>query len=241
MKVISGGQIGVDIAALRAGVATGIATGGWMPKGFRQLRHRDPWCTYTEQMSTGDIKQFKVMEIGDSGYVERTRRNVSEADLTIRIASDWTSYGEKCTLKAIQDFKKPHIDITVDWKGQLLGGVDEFELIEKLSDHLAGSKLQVSSSVNRSSVNTTREIVVVSDGIDILNVAGNAKESLEQPIQYFLELVFARWRAKKRYVVYHEGSDCVVVVKEDEYERMLNTESIDLMSFAEYSRWREKQ
>ena len=37
MKVISGGQTGVDQAALRAAKAAGIETGGWMPKGFRTL------------------------------------------------------------------------------------------------------------------------------------------------------------------------------------------------------------
>jgi hypothetical protein len=34
MKIISGGQSGADQAAWRAAKAFGIATGGWMPRGF---------------------------------------------------------------------------------------------------------------------------------------------------------------------------------------------------------------
>src|SRR3954453_21838055 len=33
-RVISGGQTGADLAGWRAARAAGIATGGWMPRGF---------------------------------------------------------------------------------------------------------------------------------------------------------------------------------------------------------------
>lgn len=34
IRIISGGQTGVDQAALRAAKRVGLPTGGWMPKGF---------------------------------------------------------------------------------------------------------------------------------------------------------------------------------------------------------------
>ena len=37
LKIISGRQTGVDIAALRAAKCMGLQTGGWMPMGFRTL------------------------------------------------------------------------------------------------------------------------------------------------------------------------------------------------------------
>ena len=42
-KIISGGQTGVDQAALRAAKACGIPTGGWAPKGWRTEDGPAPW------------------------------------------------------------------------------------------------------------------------------------------------------------------------------------------------------
>jgi len=36
---------------------------------------------------------------------------VRESDGTIRLAFDFTSRGEKCTLTAIKDYGKPYIDV----------------------------------------------------------------------------------------------------------------------------------
>jgi len=41
--VVSGGQTGVDQAALRAARASGIATGGWAPKGWATEAGPAPW------------------------------------------------------------------------------------------------------------------------------------------------------------------------------------------------------
>ena len=35
-KIVSGGQTGADQGGWRAAVACGLATGGWMPEGFRK-------------------------------------------------------------------------------------------------------------------------------------------------------------------------------------------------------------
>lgn len=102
MEVISGGQNGVDIAALRAAKAVGLKTGGFLPKGCKTLD--GPRYDY--------IEEYGMIET-ELDYKGRTWKNVEKADATIRIASDFKSAGEKCTFSAIKFFKKPYYDINI--------------------------------------------------------------------------------------------------------------------------------
>ena len=100
-KIISGGQTGADIAGLEIAKVMGLETGGTMPFGYKTLDGCRP-----EYKTLYGIKCHK-----SSSYVPRTRINVKESDATIRLAFDFTSRGEVCTLKAIHDYKKPYIDV----------------------------------------------------------------------------------------------------------------------------------
>jgi hypothetical protein len=71
-KVISGGQTGVDQAALRAGRACGIPTGGWAPNGWKTEDGPAPW-----------LANFGLQELTSADYPDRTRANVEGAGLTL--------------------------------------------------------------------------------------------------------------------------------------------------------------
>lgn len=79
LKVISGGQRGVDQAGWRAAVAAGLATGGTMPRTFR---------TETED-GTGDESHPEFAALYGAvahfsyRYPPRTRANVQDADQTV--------------------------------------------------------------------------------------------------------------------------------------------------------------
>jgi len=104
LKVISGGQTGVDQAALAAAKAAEIQTGGWMPYG---------WMTLDGIRE--DFKDlYSMHECQDEGYSPRTDLNVRDSDATIRIAKTFSSPGERCTLIAIHRHNKPYLDI--GWK-----------------------------------------------------------------------------------------------------------------------------
>jgi Circularly permutated YpsA SLOG family len=73
LKVISGGQTGVDRGALDAALALEVECGGWCPAG--------------RLAEDGTIpKRYPVMELPNSGYAERTARNVADSDGTLIIS-----------------------------------------------------------------------------------------------------------------------------------------------------------
>ena len=100
-KVISGGQTGVDVAALRAAKALGIETGGWMPQGFRTLA--GPRFDY--------MALYGMREHDRAGYASRTEANVRDSHGTLRVALKFASPGEKCTLRWIQTYGRPWQDV----------------------------------------------------------------------------------------------------------------------------------
>ena len=69
-QIISGGQTGVDRAALDVALDAGLPCGGWCPRGRRA--------------EDGPIvAQYPLMETDSPDYQMRTRRNVEDADATL--------------------------------------------------------------------------------------------------------------------------------------------------------------
>jgi hypothetical protein len=101
-RVISGGQTGADRAALVAAKAAGLATGGWMPKGFLAQDGCHPEFAAL----------YGVTEHASSRYPPRTALNVKESDATLRFATAWESPGEVLTLDLCRRYKKPRMDVT---------------------------------------------------------------------------------------------------------------------------------
>ena len=103
MKIISGGQTGADIAALITAKKFNLATGGWIPKGFKTLIGPKP--EYQEL--------YNLQEHSSASYPPRTFLNVKNSDATLRFAWDFNSSGEKCTLKAIFQYNKLYLDVNL--------------------------------------------------------------------------------------------------------------------------------
>jgi len=104
IQVISGGQSGADLGGLIAARACGLQTGGWMPKGFRTLEGPRP-----------DIAAiYGLHEHTSPNYPPRTRRNVQQADATLRFARHWNTPGERATRKFLHQYAKPYFDVNVD-------------------------------------------------------------------------------------------------------------------------------
>lgn len=104
LKIISGGQTGADIAALKAAKFCNFETGGNIPKNYRTLDGSKPEYAL----------EYNMIESHSFNYSVRTEENVKNSNGTIRFATNFQSAGERCTLKAIKWFNKPYLDIKVN-------------------------------------------------------------------------------------------------------------------------------
>ena len=81
VKVISGGQSGADRAALVAAKALGIGTGGWLPRGFCTRQGHD--ITLRDEYGLQEVPSRGPRISVARAFVERSMRNVDDADVTI--------------------------------------------------------------------------------------------------------------------------------------------------------------
>src|SRR5215472_15217202 len=101
LRVISGGQTGVDRGALDAALELGVPCGGWCPAG----RTAEDGVIPT---------RYPVTELAGAGYVERTRKNVEDSDGTLIITFGEASGGTARTIEFCQELGRPHLIVDVD-------------------------------------------------------------------------------------------------------------------------------
>jgi len=93
-KVISGGQTGVDRAALDAAMMLGIEVGGWCPRGRRAMDGMIP-------------AKFPLIETRGKSYQTRTKWNVRDSDATLIICRNEPAGGTALTMKYCEQLGKP--------------------------------------------------------------------------------------------------------------------------------------
>ena len=95
VKIISGGQTGVDRAALDVALKNGIDCGGRCPAGRLDEVGRIP-----------DLYPLRELEHG--GFTERTLQNVKDSDGTVIIYSAKLSGGTEQTVRFCVEHQRPH-------------------------------------------------------------------------------------------------------------------------------------
>ena len=100
IKIISGGQTGVDRAALDAAIELGFQYGGFCPKG--------------KLAEDGIIfDRYKLTELSSSQYLMRTFENVQASDGTLIIHAETVSGGTMKTKDFCQMINKPFFEINL--------------------------------------------------------------------------------------------------------------------------------
>jgi hypothetical protein len=102
-KIISGGQTGVDRAALDVALEIGIPCGGWCPKGRRAE-------------DGGIPARYPLVETDSTSYPVRTEMNVRDSDGTLILTRGRPDRGTALTIGLARRFKKPFR--VVDFEGE---------------------------------------------------------------------------------------------------------------------------
>ena len=100
-KIISGGQTGADRAALDWAIARGIEHGGWCPAGRRAEDGAIPGT-------------YRLLETESCGFLQRTRRNIADADATLVVNLGTLEGGTLRTVQLAQRLGKPVLVIFAD-------------------------------------------------------------------------------------------------------------------------------
>jgi hypothetical protein len=106
LKVVSGGQSGVDRAALDAALESGVAAGGWCPKGRLAEDGRIP-------------ERYPLKETLTAEYSERTELNVRDSDATLILHRGPLKGGTALTLQLASQWKRPALCIDLEESTQL--------------------------------------------------------------------------------------------------------------------------
>jgi Circularly permutated YpsA SLOG family len=100
-RIVSGGQTGVDRAALDAAIELGIEHGGWCPRGRRA--------------EDGPIAaKYQLTETDSIDYAVRTERNVLDSDGTMLLYRERLQRGTLLTHQLAKRHGKPLLRVRLD-------------------------------------------------------------------------------------------------------------------------------
>lgn len=97
-KIVSGGQTGVDRAALDVALGLGMEVGGWCPQGRRALDGR-----------LSD--RYPLTETPSGDYAQRTEWNVRDSDATLILHRGALSGGSLYTAQMALNYRRPLLKV----------------------------------------------------------------------------------------------------------------------------------
>jgi hypothetical protein len=98
VKIVSGGQTGVDRAALDIALKHGIDCGGWCPRGRLDEFGRIP-------------DRYPVKELEQGSFADRTLQNVKDSDGTVIICFGQPCGGTQLTIECCDKLNCPRLVI----------------------------------------------------------------------------------------------------------------------------------
>lgn len=145
-KIVSGGQTGVDRAALDVALELGFPCGGWVPRGRRAEDGRIPPI-------------YPLRETESHSYAKRTRLNVRDSDATLILTRGEPTGGTALTVDCARSLNRPYFVV------DLAGDVDLSTVREWLVRHdvrvlnVAGPRESAPAGIYRIAAGVLRELL----------------------------------------------------------------------------------
>lgn len=127
LEIISGGQTGVDRAALDTAIRYDLPCGGWCPPG--RLAEDGPLSNH-----------YPLTELSSGGYPQRTKRNVKDADATLIIHGGKVGRGTGLTINTAKQLSKPLLVLNL---GACDGNSDFSQHQSQLRDFIQQNQISV--------------------------------------------------------------------------------------------------
>lgn len=161
VRIISGGQTGVDQAALDAAIHCNIPHGGWCPRGRKSEAGRIP-------------DRYELKETASQDYPARTEANVVDSDATLVLTPGPPTRGSRLTIDCCIRHRKPWLHIAFD-------SMSELRAAEQVRDWLAGDVL----------LNDYGDYAALPPEQCVLNVAGSRGSQLKTHPNRIINLLLA--------------------------------------------------
>ena len=165
-KIISGGQTGVDQAALDAAINLAVAHGGWIPKG--------------RMTESGPLpEKYKLKETRSSNYADRTEKNVQDADGTLIISHGLLTGGSEYTREMAIKHKRPwlHIDLNQTAAFQAASAINQWILQKEIEIlNVAGPRASKDPAVYQEALNIIESAYYLGLAETSMSGAGNLKK-----------------------------------------------------------------
>jgi len=148
-KIVSGGQTGVDRAALDAAIALNIPCGGWCPQG--RLAEDGPI----------DAK-YPLMETPSADYAQRTEWNVRDSDGTLILTVGEPTGGTAFTLHMAEKHGKPIHIVRLDARATdepIQGILDWLNANQVSALNIAGPRESTSPGIHSNAFRFIRQLL----------------------------------------------------------------------------------
>ena len=168
-QIISGGQTGVDRAALDVAIKLALPHGGWIPKG-----------RITESGPLAD--KYHLKETESSSYAERTEKNVMDADGTLIISHGPLTCGSEYTREMAlkHDRSWLHIDLSQSAAFQAVTTINQWIMQKKIGIlNVAGPRASKDPSIYREASNILESAYYLGLTESSMTGAGNLKDLLQ--------------------------------------------------------------
>jgi hypothetical protein len=148
-KIVSGGQIGADQAALDVAIKLGVPHGGWIQKGRKTQRGRLP-------------EKYQLKEMPISGFKERIEQNVIDSDGTVIITHGNLTGGSDYSQKMAKVHQRPclHIDLN-ETSADMVGSKLNTWIIENEIEvlNVTGSRTSEDAKIYKDTMHIVEEII----------------------------------------------------------------------------------